>query len=259
MALAPTEAPGWLQQPPFFQDTNLSFDLMRLSSLIGVGLIRVDAAHRAWPLNEMGAKLLEALGGGYGSEAPEILSEILGSAVEAGMPQSLEAMTPSPDSRHVTIAVLGRASAGLVALRDQTDERMLQERLLQSEKMASVGQLVSGVAHELNNPLTGVMGFAQLLLSRDLDETAAQQVQTIYGEAERAAKIVQNCFVRPPSQAHEGDGGRQRPGAARPRAAQLRLHRTQHLARYDARHAHAQGLGRPRPGAAGALQRNQER
>ena len=41
-----------------------------------------------------------------------------------------------------------------------------QERLLQSEKMSSVGQLVSGVAHELNNPLTGIMGFAQLLLLR---------------------------------------------------------------------------------------------
>ena len=70
----------------------------------------------------------------------------------------------------------------------------MQERLLQSEKMVSVGQLVSGVAHELNNPLTGIMGFAQLLLARDLDEKTEGDVETIYREAERAAKIVQNLL-----------------------------------------------------------------
>lgn len=70
------------------------------------------------------------------------------------------------------------------------------ERLLQSEKMSSVGQLVSGVAHELNNPLTGIMGFAQLLLLRpDLDEAAKSQVTTIYAEAERASKIVSNLLT----------------------------------------------------------------
>ena len=82
----------------------------------------------------------------------------------------------------------------IIVLRDATEEHLMQERLLQSEKMASVGQLVSGVAHELNNPLTGVTGFAQLLLNRDLDEQTRNAVQTIYSEAERAAKIVQNLL-----------------------------------------------------------------
>jgi two-component system NtrC family sensor kinase len=79
------------------------------------------------------------------------------------------------------------------AQRSQT--RLVQERLLQSEKMSSVGQLVSGVAHELNNPLTGITGFAQLLLLGDLEEGARRQVETIYQEAERASKIVSNLLT----------------------------------------------------------------
>ncbi len=77
----------------------------------------------------------------------------------------------------------------------RTHGRLVQERLLQSEKMSSVGQLVSGVAHEINNPLTGIMGFAQLLLLQPLDDQARGQVATIYEEAERASKIVANLLT----------------------------------------------------------------
>jgi two-component system NtrC family sensor kinase len=90
-------------------------------------------------------------------------------------------------------ADVSRAIERLDAQRTRT--RLVQERLLQSEKMSSVGQLVSGVAHELNNPLTGIMGFAQLLLLRDLDEESRKQVETIYAEAERASKIVSNLLT----------------------------------------------------------------
>jgi two-component system NtrC family sensor kinase len=99
--------------------------------------------------------------------------------------------------RHLSVKALplgGFESGVVIVLREVTEERLLQERLMQSEKMASVGQLVSGVAHELNNPLTGIMGFAQLLLTRDLDERSRHEVETIQGEAERAAKIVQNLL-----------------------------------------------------------------
>ena len=162
--------------------------LLRLCAQVGLGLVRVDDESRCWPLSETGATLLQAIGGAPGEAAPPAISKALSSGEGA----------PEPDepilSRHVSAdAVLIRGGA-VVALRDHSDERLLQERLLQSEKMASVGQLVSGVAHELNNPLTGVMGFAQLLLARDLDDLVRSQIQTIYGEAERAAKIVQNLL-----------------------------------------------------------------
>lgn len=99
--------------------------------------------------------------------------------------------------RHLSVKALplgGLERGVVVVLREVTEERLLQERLVQSEKMASVGQLVSGVAHELNNPLTGISGFAQILLARDIDERSRHEVETIQGEAERAAKIVQNLL-----------------------------------------------------------------
>jgi two-component system NtrC family sensor kinase len=75
---------------------------------------------------------------------------------------------------------------------DVTERKRLEEELRHAEKMSAVGQLVAGVAHELNNPLAGVMGFAQILLKRQLDEKVRRGLETISHEAERCRRIVQN-------------------------------------------------------------------
>jgi PAS domain S-box-containing protein len=97
-------------------------------------------------------------------------------------------MTPIVEDGHVT------GCLGIV--RDMTEERMLAEQLLQREKLAAVGQLVSGVAHELNNPLAGIMAFSQLMLAMS-GATPEQQdaLVTIHKEAKRAAKIVSNLLI----------------------------------------------------------------
>jgi PAS domain S-box-containing protein len=74
------------------------------------------------------------------------------------------------------------------------DLRKTQEQLLQSEKMSAVGQLIAGVAHELNNPLTAILGYAQLLESEGLSQRAAEYVAKLFKQAQRTHRVVQNLL-----------------------------------------------------------------
>ncbi len=79
--------------------------------------------------------------------------------------------------------------------KDISNEKLLQQQLIQSEKLSAIGELISGIAHELNNPLTGVMGFSQLLqLRKDLDDRAKDNLLKINNLALRCQKIVQNLL-----------------------------------------------------------------
>ena len=82
--------------------------------------------------------------------------------------------------------------------RDITHETQMREQLIHSERLAAVGQLVSGVAHELNNPLQAVVGFTELLLEGERRQETIADLELVRAEANRAAKIVRNllAFVR---------------------------------------------------------------
>lgn len=83
----------------------------------------------------------------------------------------------------------------VLVIRDITAEREMELRIIQSEKLAALGQMIAGVAHELNNPLSAINGFSELLLSTAPDDNVKSMADKISKSAERASSIVQDLLV----------------------------------------------------------------
>jgi PAS domain S-box-containing protein len=94
-----------------------------------------------------------------------------------------------------------KLSGVIVSVRDITVERKLEQQIIQSERLAAMGQMIGGFAHELNNPLTSIMGVAELLQEGEVTEPVRKQLAMLQQQARRAADIVQNLmyFSRPPA------------------------------------------------------------
>jgi two-component system NtrC family sensor kinase len=100
----------------------------------------------------------------------------------------------------LTAAPLAGPARGavVVLVEDVTGQRAMQSQLIHSEKMAAIGQLVSGVAHELNNPLTSIAGLSELLIQPGMlpeSAPAREHLRVIHAQAERAGRIVRNLLT----------------------------------------------------------------
>ena len=95
----------------------------------------------------------------------------------------------------------GKHAGVIISVRDVTMEKKLEQQIIQSERLAAMGQMIGGFAHELNNPLTSILGMAELLQEGETSENARKQLGILHKEARRAAEIVQNLqyFARPPA------------------------------------------------------------
>ena len=80
-------------------------------------------------------------------------------------------------------------------VRDVTDSRRVQAQLLQAEKMSAIGQLVGGMAHEINNPLASILVNMELLLGEAQDPSQLETLHAIKVETDRAAQIVRNLLT----------------------------------------------------------------
>ena len=112
----------------------------------------------------------------------------------------------------------------VVVMTDITDAVLLQAKLAHSEKMATIGRLVSGVAHEVNNPLAAILGFTDLLLENpDVPAAAREDLQIILRETQRTKEIVQDLL----------SFARQRPALREPMSVNSILRHTIKLRSYD--------------------------
>jgi len=168
------------------------------------GVLLFDDGFHVSHANRSAESMLESVGCSVEQSLEQILERVGDGSFEGAQsvrgatPVDIEVGVTGDRTWNLTMAPLHgdprRPEGVVLVLADVTERRRIQEQLAQSEKMSSLGQMISGVAHELNNPLASILGYAQLLQLRPEDGSLDDRVKTLAHEAERCRKIVQNLL-----------------------------------------------------------------
>jgi signal transduction histidine kinase len=120
--------------------------------------------------------------------------------MKSGKTENYELYIPEDDTYYnITTSPMygksGEVKGSVHIARDITERKQMEQRLILSDRLASIGELVSGVAHELNNPLTSIIGFSQLIRDGNAGNDIEEDLNIVYREAQRAAAIVKNLLT----------------------------------------------------------------
>ena len=185
--------------------------LENLVETAGDAILTVDRAQRieswnngarailGYPKEEMRGRDICTLASG--ESAKDQLVSLIQRAIEGEIASNVETSWLRKDRKEVTVSPItdstGRAVGVLTIARDVTERKKLQEELFHSEKLASIGQLAAGVAHQINNPLGAISGRAQMLLrlSGPLDrEFLQEQLGKIRADCSRITETVNDLL-----------------------------------------------------------------
>jgi len=199
------------------QAGNAEIELQNVIEWIEEGVVLFDAQDNIRRMNtrfeqvtglapgESGTiKTLEELIGRLKNHAaqPERFAEQwreLACGIEGGVREELQMTHPAPRilerAARPVLDPVGRLLGRVEIYRDLTAQRAFHSKLLQTEKLAALGHMVSGVAHELSNPLTSILGYAQRILARRDLPGRTEEVRQIHQEAERAGAILRQLLL----------------------------------------------------------------
>jgi two-component system cell cycle sensor histidine kinase/response regulator CckA len=177
----------------------------QLVSAIPIGYAEMDAKGKIGNANAQFLRLSPGLG--RGSELASVIDveskarlakviAVLAAAPDQALQIDAGFAGPEPRSAHLTLSSKGTAGAISIFAVDKTESKLMEAQLAQSQKMQAIGQLASGLAHDFNNMLTPIIGFADLLLTKmRATDPSFQDVMSIKQNANRAAGLVRHLLA----------------------------------------------------------------
>ncbi len=130
-----------------------------------------------------------------------VLEVIVKELFEQDLRRTNEFRAVTKDGREIWISAMGARImhegrlAALISFTDITEQKRQNEQLMTTDRLASLGELAAGTAHELNNPLTSIIGFSQLLMEKEVPDGIREDLKLIYSEAQRAVNVTKDLLA----------------------------------------------------------------